>query len=59
MSRNFVAHDCRNSRNPEWIQTGKKRDERYPNPEYCNNRWVDKDLTNAKTLVPNWKYCKE
>lgn len=59
MSNNYVAHDCRNSRLPEYIQTGKKRDERYPNPDYCNNRWADKDLTNAQMKVPTWKYCKE
>ena len=34
---NYVAHDCRNSRlKPN-------------NKNYCNNRWVDKDLT----------YCRE
>lgn len=56
---NYVAHDCRNGRNPEWIQTGRKRDERIPNPEYCNNRWVDKDLTSSNMLIPTWKYCRE
>lgn len=56
---NYVAHDCRNSRLPEFIQTGKKKSEHYPNPDYCNNRWVDKDLTNAQMKVPTWKYCKE
>ena len=56
---NYVAHDCRNSRLPEFIQTGRKRDERYPNPDYCNNRWIDKDLTNAQMKVPTWKYCRE
>lgn len=25
----------------------------------CNNRWIDKDLTNASTKIPTWKYCKE
>lgn len=25
----------------------------------CNNGWIDKDLTNAKTNPPDWKYCKE
>lgn len=39
---NYVAHDCRNTRNGT-----------------CNNRWLDKDLTGATTLVPTWKYCKE
>ena len=56
---NYVAHDCRNSRHPEYIQTGKKKDEKYPNPNFCNNRWVDKDLTGAGMLIPRWKYCKD
>ena len=43
----YVAHDCRNSRLPE------------NHKDYCNNRWVDKDLTNAKTNPPDWKYCRE
>lgn len=25
----------------------------------CNNGWVDKDLTNAKSTPPGWKYCIE
>lgn len=25
----------------------------------CNNGWIDKDLTNVKTIPPKWKYCKE
>lgn len=25
----------------------------------CNNGWLDKDLTNAKSTPPDWKYCKE
>lgn len=25
----------------------------------CNNGWLDKDLTNAKTNPPDWKYCRE
>ena len=25
----------------------------------CNNCWIDKDLTNVKTLPPKWKLCKE
>lgn len=28
------------------------------NPK-CNNGWVDKDLTNAKSTPPDWKYCRE
>ena len=43
----YVAHDCRNSR----------RSERSKN--YCNNRWIDVDMTGAKTLIPTWKYCRE
>lgn len=39
---NYVAHDCRNTRN-----------------NTCNNRWIDKDITGASTLVPTWKYCRE
>lgn len=54
---NYVAHDCRNSRNPEFIQIDKKH--KIPNPDFCNNRWVDKDLTGATTLIPTWKYCEE
>lgn len=25
----------------------------------CNNAWIDSDITNAKTIPPQWKYCKE
>lgn len=25
----------------------------------CNNAWIDKDLTNAKSRPPQWKYCRE
>ena len=25
----------------------------------CNNAWLDEDLTNAKSRVPQWKYCPE
>lgn len=56
---NFCAHDCRNSRNPEFIITGKKKSDKIPNPDFCNNRWVDKDLTGATTYIPTWKYCRE
>lgn len=44
---NYVAHDCRNSRRSERSK------------KYCNNRWVDVDLTGATTLIPTWKYCCE
>lgn len=43
----YVAHDCRNSRLSE------------RNKNYCNNRWVDVDITNAQTQIPTWKYCRE
>lgn len=58
---NYVAHDCRNSRNSETIPK-KARNGKIvyvPNPEYCNNRWIDKDKTGATTQVPTWKYCQE
>lgn len=25
----------------------------------CNNAWIDKDVTNAKTRPPQWKYCRK
>lgn len=25
----------------------------------CNNAWIDEDITNVKTLPPQWKYCRE
>lgn len=25
----------------------------------CNNGWIDKDLTNAKSTPADWKYCRE
>lgn len=28
------------------------------NPD-CNVGWLDVDLTNAKTVPPHWKYCRE
>ncbi len=43
---NYVAHDCRNSRLSERSNN------------YCDNRWIDKDLTHAATQIPTWKYCK-
>ncbi len=44
---NYIAHDCRNSRLHE------------NHKDYCDNRWIDKDLTKAKTNPPDWKYCRE
>ena len=55
----YVAHDCRNSRNPEFIQTRTKKKDKIPNPEFCNNRWVDVDMTGATMQIPTWKYCRE
>ena len=43
---NYVAHDCRNSRLPE------------NHKDFCDQRWIDKDLTKCTTLIPTWKYCK-
>ena len=43
----YVAHDCRNSRCSE------------KSKYYCNNRWIDVDMTRATTLIPTWKYCRE
>ena len=25
----------------------------------CNNGWIDKDLSNAKSTPADWKYCRE
>ena len=25
----------------------------------CRNGWLDVDKTNAKTIPPSWKYCRE
>lgn len=44
---NYVMHFCRNSRLSE------------RNKNYCNNGWIDKDLTNVSTNPPSWKYCYE
>lgn len=44
---NYVMHFCRNSRLSERSKN------------YCNNGWIDKDLTNAQLLAPSWKYCKD
>ena len=44
---NYVMHFCRNSRLSE------------RNKNYCNNGWIDKDLTNVSTNPPSWKYCKD
>lgn len=61
MEKNYVAHDCRNSRNSETLPKKARNGKTVyvPNPEYCNNRWVDVDKTGAKTQIPNWKYCRE
>lgn len=47
MSNAYVCHVCKNS----------KLEAKDPN--YCNNAWIDKDLTNATTIPPRWKYCPE
>lgn len=44
---NYVMHFCRNSRLSERSKN------------YCNNGWIDKDLTSAQLLAPSWKYCRE
>ncbi len=44
---NYVMHFCRNSRLSERSKN------------YCNNGWIDKDLTNVKSYAPDWKYCPE
>ena len=44
---NFCAHDCRNSRLSERSKN------------YCNNRWIDIDITKATTQIPTWKYCRD
>ena len=44
---NYVMHFCRNSRLSERSKN------------YCNNGWIDKDLTNVKSYAPDWKYCRE
>jgi hypothetical protein len=43
---NYVMHFCRNSRLSERSKN------------YCNNGWIDKDLTNVSTNPPSWKYCR-
>ena len=57
----FVAHDCRNSRHPEslYSHTEGKKKVYVPNPEFCNERWVDVDMTGAKMQIPTWKYCRK
>jgi hypothetical protein len=30
-----------------------------PNPEYCDERWLDEDITGANTQVVTWKYCRK
>ena len=57
----FVAHDCRNSRHPEnlYSHTEGKKKVYVPNPEFCNERWVDIDMTGAKMQIPTWKYCRK
>lgn len=44
---NYVMHFCRNSRLSERSKN------------YCNNGWIDKDLTHVTTFPPSWKYCRE
>ena len=59
--KTFVVHDCRNGRHPETIfshMNGKKK-VYIPNPEYCDERWVDVDITGAKMQIPTWKYCRK
>lgn len=31
----------------------------YCHNKECDNCWVDEDLTNVKTVPPQWKYCEE
>lgn len=58
---NYVIHECKNTRQPEFITTGKgmRKKDKVPNPNYCNNAWIDKDLTGATMYPPAWKYCRE
>lgn len=59
--KTFVVHDCRNGRHPETIfshMNGKKK-VYIPNPEYCDERWLDEDITGANTQVVTWKYCRK
>lgn len=25
----------------------------------CNNRWIDEDISGAKSQIPTWKYCRQ
>ena len=61
MEKMYIAHDCRNSRNPETIEAKAKNGKKIyiPNPDFCNNRWIDIDKTGAKSQIPTWKYCRE
>ena len=54
---NYVMHFCRNSRKITVEKDGKEI--RIQNPNYCNNGWIDEDVTSAYLLAPTWKYCKE
>jgi hypothetical protein len=48
MGRNdFVVHNCRNTKLPE------------TDPNFCNNAFIDRDVTNVKMYPPTWKYCPE
>lgn len=63
MSDIFVVHHCKNTKQDEFINI--KRDNkgkiisREPNPDYCNNCFIDIDKTGATTYPPTWKYCPE
>lgn len=45
MSKIYMIHACKNTRLKE------------TDPMYCNNAWIDEDLTGQMT-VQTWKYCE-
>lgn len=71
--KTYVVHFCKNSKKPEFIpdpsgkmtshkdkKTGKmiKKPKMIENPEYCNNAWIDVDVTHVQDYPPTWKYCE-
>lgn len=43
----FVTHTCKNSKLKP------------TDPNYCDNAFVDEDLTKVTNTPPTWKYCPE
>lgn len=61
--RDYVAHVCKNSKKPEFIDDPstykKSKKNKIKNPEYCDRIWVDIDRTHPIDIPTTKFYCPE